>query len=280
MGKVRKANEDYYAKYESEKFGTLVIVCDGMGGYKGGSLASRLAVENIHNHSKGITGEFLPQLELYKATCFCCNSHKNITLLQDGRKICLECKRSAITDYNTAVRTLEEVRDLMAAKLGIKTNHKIEYDLVDKNTLMLLATSRQPGNECGLFNYEDNTLIQTTITNKSKKTKEVSKKQKYKIYILSYLPIEKFREVVAHELAHDWMQEYYPRIRDLQIIEGFAEYVAYCIVQIYGHYNLADYIAKNKDPIYGGGFRKIYSIASRSAYPIEELKKYFKNYGS
>ncbi len=49
IGRVRAANEDYFGSY-SGSFGNLIIVCDGMGGYKGGATASKLAVENISAH--------------------------------------------------------------------------------------------------------------------------------------------------------------------------------------------------------------------------------------
>ncbi|NUM70067.1 MAG: Stp1/IreP family PP2C-type Ser/Thr phosphatase [Ignavibacteriaceae bacterium] len=52
-GKVRAANEDYFGSYAGS-YGDLIIVCDGMGGYKGGATASKLAVENISEHFAGL----------------------------------------------------------------------------------------------------------------------------------------------------------------------------------------------------------------------------------
>lgn len=48
IGKVREMNQDYYYVSDLEKDELkLYILADGMGGYKGGEIASMLAVENI-----------------------------------------------------------------------------------------------------------------------------------------------------------------------------------------------------------------------------------------
>lgn len=47
IGLLRKRNEDHYLVMD--KYG-LFIVCDGMGGHKGGEIASTLAVENIEEY--------------------------------------------------------------------------------------------------------------------------------------------------------------------------------------------------------------------------------------
>ena len=61
VGCVRENNEDSYAYWEPEsdelfrRLGRLAIVADGMGGYRGGEIASQLAVEtvkDIYAHSK------------------------------------------------------------------------------------------------------------------------------------------------------------------------------------------------------------------------------------
>ena len=50
VGKAREMNQDYYSIPSSENDLQLYILADGMGGYNGGEIASKLAVETTKNY--------------------------------------------------------------------------------------------------------------------------------------------------------------------------------------------------------------------------------------
>lgn len=74
IGLVRKENQDAYAVRENEETGhTVCVVCDGMGGPKGGRLASKLAVEMfldscLSNLRRGMSAEQVRQVADFAVT--------------------------------------------------------------------------------------------------------------------------------------------------------------------------------------------------------------------
>lgn len=50
IGKARETNEDFYYVASSEDFLKLYILADGMGGYNGGEIASRLATTSVKSY--------------------------------------------------------------------------------------------------------------------------------------------------------------------------------------------------------------------------------------
>lgn len=52
IGKAREINQDYYYISENTEIPQVFILADGMGGYKGGEIASKLAVESAARYIK------------------------------------------------------------------------------------------------------------------------------------------------------------------------------------------------------------------------------------
>jgi protein phosphatase len=107
VGKVREVNEDYFGSFHGS-YGDLLIVCDGMGGHKGGEIASRLSVETIKSHFELLSDEYNPRKELLAAL-----QKANTTLLESAKV------DSSLADMgSTAVITLFINRRIFTANLG------------------------------------------------------------------------------------------------------------------------------------------------------------------
>ena len=62
-GPVRSNNEDRFGFIETD-YGIAAIVCDGMGGYKGGAVAAQIAVDTLINNFISLPQNFEPSEEI------------------------------------------------------------------------------------------------------------------------------------------------------------------------------------------------------------------------
>ncbi len=195
-----------------------------------------------------------------KPTCFNCRLPNDCEKLDDGRHICRTCKADAIFDQARAQEIFDQVRERMRNDLDLGTDRKIHFYLIGLPELEKRSPGETPpGGELGLYHYS---FTEVTTTEKKypwSKSRDSVKitNERFAIYALYGLTRARLIEVCAHELAHDWMQKNYPRIRDLKLREGFAEYVATRVNTLYGNGFLNTRIEKNPDPVYGGGYREI-----------------------
>jgi hypothetical protein len=170
----------------------------------------------------------------------------------------------------------------MKNTLKLSSRHNIDFKTVDCHELKSKATRYNPGLELGLYvyaaKYEKKTLQKVArngeVLDSKTETKKIS--EAYSILVLYGISAEKLREVIAHELAHDWMQARYPGIKDLKIKEGWAEYVAYKMNKVYGQEEFNRRMEMNPDKVYGEGFRYIKGIADR--HGVRGLKELFDKY--
>ena len=212
--------------------------------------------------------------------CFACSlPAASGTYLKDGRFLGAECGKTAIFSEAEGEKLFEEIRAEIRSKLGWFTNHRIHFLLVDAPTLKKSSANYEPGMEMGLFKYSYTMKTKTETTysllkGRQEKTEKYKTNIRYAISVLSGLPKWKFIEVCAHELGHDWMQEKFPNIKDLKIKEGWAEYFASRVNDIYGQGYLNKRMETNPSKIYGGGYRFIRDYVKQ--HGMNGLMNYFR----
>lgn len=212
--------------------------------------------------------------------CFACSlPAASGTYLKDGRFLGADCGKTAIFSEAEGQKLFNKVRAKIRSKLNWATNHKIRFRLVGSKTLQKASSNYEPGLEMGLFkhNYTIKTKVKTSYTlfkGKQEKTETYQTDDRYTIYILSGLPKWKFIEVCAHELGHDWMQGRFPKIRNLKIKEGWAEYFATRVNDLYGQGFLNKRMEANTNKIYGGGYRFVQNYVKQ--HGINGLMRYFR----
>lgn len=172
--------------------------------------------------------------------------------LEDGRHICQKCLETAVVDQAQARRLFEQVRQDMADKLKLSTDHNISFKLVDLRELSMVV-GREAVHENGFYHYRG------TVDSRTGKTISAA----YDIYILSHLSPQRFRDVAAHELAHDINQARYPKVsgsRHRQTVEGFAQYLSAVMNKHWGQDSLNSDKLNNVDDDYIKGFQKFMEL--------------------
>ncbi|OGV33961.1 MAG: hypothetical protein A2020_11370 [Lentisphaerae bacterium GWF2_45_14] len=186
--------------------------------------------------------------------CSCLLPCADYRVLDDGRHLCSKCNETAVFDNEEASPVFKEVRAIMKKELGIYTGHHVPFTLADENTLKSCSNNDpSTGQEQGVFIFK--TSIEQTVTDKGEIVKSVVKEKTYSIIALYGLSRKKLAEVMAHELAHDWMQENYPDISDLKVKEGWAEFIAGRFNSALGNESFNVRMDYNPNPVYGDGYR-------------------------
>jgi len=138
VGKVRKINEDYFGSY-SGSFGNLILVCDGMGGHKGGEIASRLAVETISNYFKKLSDSYNISEEINKSlvaanTSIILKAAEDPELNDMGSTVVLVLIKNGLAYYTSLGDSrIFKIRD--GAILQITKDNSLVQQMVDSNII-------------------------------------------------------------------------------------------------------------------------------------------------
>ena len=145
--------------------------------------------------------------------------------LSDGRVFCDKCRDTSIFSLEEARALYKGIKKVITRTLGLRLNISTALVLVDRDQLtdIILQQSGDPNS----LDVEKTMGIYTR------------RGMKRGIYVQTGLPRRLFLQVASHEFAHAWQGENCPLLSDLRFREGFAEWVAYHVLN---HYDYQDQI--------------------------------------
>ena len=164
-------------------------------------------------------------------------------IVGEGRFRCWICSTSAVDDPDQAQKLYAEVQETMAQELGMVLNiptalvpmEPMQFQAMIETQMIADAHSTELRQPRGLY---------------------VRKGRKRGIYMQLGLPRVHSIEVIAHELGHAWQIERSPLLTDPALVEGFAEWVAFQVLNSLGEV-AAMKVMLGRSDIYGEGLRQI-----------------------
>lgn len=161
--------------------------------------------------------------------------------------LCPCCSKDAVNRKDEATKIIKDVRQVLSAKFNMKTNSKIDYLLKEPGEMIEDSLRMPCDGTRGLLVYNNIMPIGSYSEGKSKQ-----------ICIMKGIPLDFFRYIAAHELAHEWMHENLPHLMDKpEIKEGFSEYVGWSLSKAENLKRPIKFIEKRDDDVYGAGFKKV-----------------------
>ena len=195
-----------------------------------------------------------------RPTCFSCGlPSKYPTHLDDGRDICGNCMRWAVTKQRDAEKHYDLARRHLEAWTGLQLESVPKLVLVDRNEMLTRSEALRKTDAAVSIRgfYSRQTMM--TKRGPSGTWEEAPELDEENIYLVDHLHDSVFRVAAVHELMHDLVHEHFPRLKEapLWVHEGISQQAAaeYCrrrnyVDVLYG-------IKGCEDPDYGDGYRYI-----------------------
>ncbi len=187
--------------------------------------------------------------------CFNCQRPGAGRESKDGRRWCDSCMALAVMDKAAAQQMFEQMRQDIKQQLGVHTGDTIAFHMVDADSLALLLGHKNFA-ERGFYRYN----VQYTVT--KKKVKKVTR-EIFDIFILSGLSPANFRDVAAHELAHDINYRYFPKVQVQREVEGFAEYVSALMNKYWGQAKVNESKIHNQQKEYAEAYKYFLKLGEK-----------------
>lgn len=214
------------------------------GGLKKCHGCGKFIMKTSYNYSI-VEQTYCPDCQKNSPKCGVCGlptGDKPVTLT-DGRQICPDCEATSVKDIATVKELYEAVAAFIVREYSMEIGHINAISFKEIKEMEKLGKETPTGN--------DNTNIPLGIFSR--------KGEQFDIYVQENLPRNLLIGVLAHEYAHAYMHDVSPDYKNLEIEEGFAEWIRYKTLNHIGDEKGAKLIEARKD-IYGDGFRKISNI--------------------
>ncbi len=189
----------------------------------------------------------------------------------DKRLACLHCSNQSVTSQEEMLAILKDVAKFCEEDLKIPAPRAFDFIMVDNNQMKVIADGRNP-------------VSIPTSKGTGSRLKELgfvasrltAESPRMTMAILSDLPRTATMETIAHEYAHLWQFEENPSLSDLELIEGFAQWVAAKYLLHKHEWAAYAKLYSRDDPVYGQGFQRVLRTEKRSS--IKGVVSYVKAY--
>ena len=195
----------------------------------------------------------------------CMRPVKNLQRLPNGNHICQYCNKDIVKSLPELQKIFDDVRRDLSKIFNFRFDHPIKLEMRSFSREENWDTSR----EFGLFVYRGKVIFtEPSVIGKwrKKKTTVRFENERCKIFVMDYLPRSKAIEVIAHELAHDYMKHRWYFIKSELLREGFAELVAAEYNRYCGNERWNYRMEVNPDKIYGDGYRLMKSYLQKGSW--------------
>ena len=190
---------------------------------------------------------------------------KNLRKLPNNNSICRYCNNNIVKTLPELQKIFDAVQRDLTRKFNFKFDHPIKLEMRSFAGGENWDTSR----EFGLYKYRGRMVFtEPGVIGKWRKQKTTVsfENESCTIIVMDYLPRNKAAEVIAHELAHDYMKHRWYFIKSDLLKEGFAELVAAEYNRYCGNERWNYRMEVNPDKIYGDGYRLMKSYLQKGSW--------------
>jgi len=190
---------------------------------------------------------------------------KNMHKLPNGNYVCRYCNKDMVESHAGLQQIFNQVRKDLVRLFGFKNDHPITLEMRS----LVKGENWDTGREFGFYKYQGRIIFKEPgLLGKRKKQKTSYRfaNEHCRIVVMDYLPRHKAAEVIAHELAHDYMKHRWYFIKSELLKEGFAELVAAEYNRYCGNERWNYRMEVNPDKIYGDGYRLMKSYLQKGSW--------------